>query len=151
MGTHTRTRRILAALGLSVCGLLAMPTNAGAVGTVSELSVGQGTLLAKGAAIRVSTTYTCEGVSAFMPLLVRQRTSSGALAFGMSFAGETSPNPIVCDGTSRSVTLTVYPDANLNTAFKPGTALATVEFSVCDETFYCTLVTRDAEIRLAHK
>lgn len=122
-----------------------MPANANAVGTIGELSVGHGTLLAKGVAISVPITYTCEGFAVTYSLQVRQRVSGGALAAGESYGWQ----PVVCDGTTRVATFIIQVDTNLGTTFKSGTAFATTAFTVCDEAFECSSMTQATEIRLA--
>lgn len=152
MGIRTGTRKLLAACGVGVVALVAVPASANADPIVSELGIANGTLVAKGVGVRVPLTYACQGDMAFFSVQVRQRVSGGALAYGSAFGDSFSNAPVVCDGAPHVVTVTVFADPSLETtAFKAGTAYIIANFSACDEFAICPNLTRETEIRLTNK
>jgi hypothetical protein len=145
--------RTLLGLSLGLGGLLGAAATASAAGTVSQVTVSDGALLAKGAAISVPITYTCEGGYATVFVQVRQRVQAGGLVTGSrqidSFSG-LAP----CTGDVQSTTLTLLPDSGSTAAFKSGVALAFVSFTACDDASFtgCSFITREAvEFRLGNK
>lgn len=152
MQTTLFTRPLLG-LSLGLACLLAAAGSASAAGTVSQLTVTDGTLLAKGAAVSVPITYSCEGGYATVFLQVRQRVQGGGLVSGTrqidSFYGLGA-----CTGGLQTTTMTVLPDTGSSAAFRPGVALAYVSFTACDDSSFtgCTTITREnVEFRLGNK
>ena len=145
--------RALLGLSLGLGGLLGSAATASAAGTVSQVTVSDGALLAKGAAITVPITYTCEGGYATVFVQVRQRVQGGGLVSGSrqidSFSGLAA-----CTGNVQSTTLTLAPDSGSTAAFRSGVALAFVSFTACDDASFtgCSFITREAvEFRLGNK
>lgn len=150
---RTPFTRPLLGLSLGLACLLAAAGTASAAGAVSQLTIADGTLLAKGAAVTVPITYRCEGGYATVILQVRQRVQGGGLVTGSrqldSFSGLGA-----CTGGVQSTTMTVLPDAGSAAAFRPGVALALVSFTACDDSSFtgCSFITRDdVEFRLGNK
>ena len=144
--------RSLCAFGLALGSLALLPSSASATGSVTQLAIGNGQLLAKGAALSAPVTYTCEGGYGTLLLQVRQRVQGGGLVVG-SGQWDTEIGAVVlpgCSGTAQTVTVTIRPDTASLSAFKAGVALAFLSFTACDDSSFtgCTFVQKDLEFRL---
>ncbi len=111
------------------------------------VDIGTGRLVAKGAAVNVPVTYTCgpgDLVYGYIYVELTQRTQQGRLAQGYGFTED-----IVCDGTPHTVIVRVTPDVYFGgSAFKSGTALATVTLVDRLEGFTTEVERVSEEIRL---
>ncbi|MEV4121032.1 hypothetical protein [Micromonospora sp. NPDC049645] len=109
-------------LGLSLFALL-IPTPASAASTVEVTSA---TLVARGVAVDLTLTVTCDpSLSGGAELILRQR-SGNRVAYGSGWA------PISCTGAPQAVTGRVYAEGG-GFAFNRGVALATGGFELCGE------------------
>jgi len=90
--------------------------------------IGNGTLLAKGAAVSIPVQFICEqGFFYNVNINLNQKVSKGQVATGSSQVNGT------CSGQVQSATLTIRPDTRDSNAraFKKGTALAEGSGSFC--------------------
>ncbi|MDF3045176.1 MAG: hypothetical protein K0R30_1404 [Ornithinibacter sp.] len=147
--------RSLCALVLGLGSLALLPSSASATGSVTQLEIGNGQLLAKGAALTAPVTYTCEGGYGTLFLQVRQRVQGGGLVVG-SGQWDTEFGAVVlpaCSGSPQTVTVTIRPDTGSVSAFKAGVALAFLTFTACDDPSFtgCTFVQKEVEFRLGNR
>jgi hypothetical protein len=113
---------LLLFLGLPMLAVgAATPASAQITPTVKVTSA---TVVARGAALEVTATVTCEeGYSGFLSFQVTQR-SGGGIAQGW---GDT---PIVCTGEPQTVTVLVVAQGG-GAPFRTGTALVNIYGAVC--------------------
>jgi len=112
----------IALLGLSLFAVLA-PTPASAASSVDVTSA---TLVARGVAVDLTLTVTCQaGMSGGSELILRQR-SGDRVAIGSGWA------PITCTGEPQAVTGRVYADGG-GLVFHKGVALASGGFELCGQ------------------
>ena len=135
--------RLRAALAGGFAAVIGWTSTVPAIAAATDVSVGSGTLVAKGAAVTVPTTFVCDTGQIFNVFLVlRQRVGNG-LAVGAGGSGPYQP----CTGETQTVAVTVTAQ---NRAFKPGTAAATLNLQICQAGFVgCDpLIDLTTEIRL---
>ena len=121
---RVRLRAALAGFAVAVGATCTVPAMAAA----TDVSVGSGALVAKGAAVKIPTTFTCDTGQIYnVFLVVRQRVGNG-LAVGAGGSGPYQP----CTGQTQTVTVTVTAQ---DRAFKPQTAAATLNLQVCQAGF----------------
>jgi uncharacterized membrane protein len=131
--------RSVIVMGLLVAALaVASPANAQPV--LSSVVIGDGRLVARGAAVDVPVTVVCTGTVASVNVELSQRVAQGRVATGFGQTDGATP----CTGTEQ--TITVRANAVL-AAFKNGAALATATVGVCDGA-ECTFASTTNEIRL---
>ncbi|MFF4875741.1 hypothetical protein [Micromonospora sp. NPDC000668] len=131
-----RIATTIALLGLSLFVLLA-PTPASAASTVDVTSA---TLVARGVAVDLTLTVTCQnGMSGGSELILRQR-SGDRVAYGSGWA------PISCTGEPQAVTGRVFAEAG-GFAFNKGVALANGSFELCAQE-NCEFLQFDETIRV---
>ncbi|MFG3555181.1 hypothetical protein ACGGAQ_12375 [Micromonospora sp. NPDC047557] len=117
-----RITTTIALLGLSLFALLT-PSPASAASTVEVTSA---TLVAKGVAVDLTLTVTCDaGLSGGAELILRQR-SGNRVAYGSGWA------PVSCTGQPQAVTGRVYAEGG-GFAFNRGVALASGGFELCGQ------------------
>ena len=93
--------------------------------TASSVDVTSVTLVARGAAVEVTATVTCEaGSTAYLSFVVTQRSGSG-IAQGYGY------KQIVCTGEPQAVTVLVAAQAG-GERFRKGTAVVTTYLAVCN-------------------
>ncbi|MCX5066296.1 hypothetical protein OOJ91_10450 [Micromonospora lupini] len=131
-----RITTTIALLGLSLVVLLT-PSPASAASTVEVTSA---TLVAKGVAVDVTLTVTCQsGLSGTTELTLRQR-SGDRVAYGTGWA------PLSCSGEPQTVTGRVYTEAG-GFAFNKGVALANGSFELCEQE-YCDFLQFSDTVRV---
>ncbi|WP_328652881.1 hypothetical protein OG598_02720 [Micromonospora sp. NBC_00330] len=132
-------RRIIttiALLGLSLSVMLA-PTPASAASSVDVTSA---TLVARGVAVDLTLTVTCQaGMSGASELVLRQR-SGDHVAYGTGWA------PLRCSGEPQVVTGRVFAEAG-GYAFNRGVALASGHFELCEQE-YCDYLDFNNTVRV---
>ena len=106
----------------------AAPAHADTVASVTEAS-----LLAKGAAVALEISYTCEpGFELYAAGTLTQRVGKATVS-GSAAAG---PSRIACTGESQLLTLNVTPGSG---AFKRGEAFFSLYYNSCHpDIFICT-------------
>ncbi|MET8084302.1 hypothetical protein [Micromonospora sp. NPDC005237] len=120
-----RLTTTIALLGLFLFALLT-PSPASAASTVEVTSA---TLVAKGVAVDLTLTVTCDaGLSGGAELILRQR-SGNRVAYGSGWA------PVSCTGQPQAVTGRVYAEGG-GFAFNRGVALASGSSELCEQE-YC--------------
>jgi hypothetical protein len=125
MKTTTKSATLLALIGI---GLFATASPAAAD---SVTSVGDGTLLAKGAAVSITYAYECDaGQTVATEIRLTQRVSQGRTATGRAIGSSFN---ITCTGFDTQ-TVSVRADS---LAFKTGTAVATISLATCTTAGYC--------------
>src|SRR6476620_3450506 len=121
-----KSRAALATGFAVVISIMSAATPAVAAGTV--VSVGQGTLIAKGAGVTVPTTITCDAGQIYsVGLGLSQRLGGGRIAQGSAGSDYQS-----CTGQPQMATFTVLAQT---LAFKSGTALGIVNLQTCEPDF----------------
>ena len=122
-------------------GLLSAATPALADATV--VSVGDGTLLAKGAAVSIPVTYTCAvGESWSLDAQLSQKISQGRITKGGTQVGTN------CTGANETVNLSISPEGQL--AFKSGSGLLHVTVFSCGDQG-CQFTSSDYTISIKNK
>ena len=132
--------RKTAATALGGCLLLAvgLPSRAEAA---TAVSVNDARLLAKGAAVAVTTTFPCPaGSSGTFTVNLGQKVSAGQYAAGRGSLYST------CVGDVTTATVTVIPTGGL--AFKVGSAEVSGSLFVCDPSFSCFSFDFVQEVRI---
>ena len=140
--------RILCAIAAAVGCTITTALGASATGSVSPVTVGQGSLIVKGVAVSVPVTYTCEGGLAALSLQVRQRVQGGAIATGGQQLDTLYGPPFLpaCNGSPQTVRMTL----TSGLPFKPGVALALVSLIACDDASFtgCVRIDQEVEFRI---
>jgi len=139
MKAKTRTS---IALALATGGIVAASVPAFAVTAATIESVGPRVLVAKGAAVTVPVTFTCDaGLTYNVNVGLTQRVSKETAVGSAQTGGD-------CSGSSQAETLTIRPE---RARFKTGVALAGVSIGVCDPDFSCANADLDQEISIKNK
>jgi len=122
-----RSRLVLAAGCTAAISLASLATPALAAGSV--LSVSQGTLLAKGAGVSTSVTFSCDvGQTYDLGVNLRQNVKGGRIATGSAFSSSRED----CTGEAQTESLVIPADS---VAFKKGSAVAQVFLGTCNPDF----------------
>jgi hypothetical protein len=129
--TMPRTRR--AAIAATLCCAAVLGSASAANAGVSPITLGAATLVARGAAVSVAITASCsgsaEGSDGYAVATITQRQGNRTVT---GFAGGGPQQGLICDGTLRTVALTVTPDNG--GAFKTGEAWIDAGVSIFTET-----------------
>jgi hypothetical protein len=127
-------------------GALLSASPAFAAGAI--LDVSDGTLVAKGAGVRVSSSFVCSAGEFYtLDIGLAQRVSRGEVTGGNN---QTSGD---CTGDFQTVSFIINPssDNGKATAYKNGTAVANVNLFTCTPQFNCENTTFQEEIRIQNK
>ena len=140
------TRALAAAASAVVIGLATTTSAFAATVTTGET----GTLVARGAAVDVPVSYTCDNASqVFIAHVTLMQRAGSSTTSGYGYSGA---NYISCDGLQGTTTVRVYAQGGLR-AFKKGVATARPEIYICnvDEWGYmgeCRYVYGNSTIKL---
>lgn len=111
--------------------------------TSPSVFVGDGTLLAKGAAVSVPVQYTCDPSVATGDIgaVITERSGKEIVK------GQAEAFPILCDGSPHTVVLTMTPQEGSG-PFKKGQAFAQEFGQFCDQFFTCQNISDNTTITI---